>query len=342
MPKISVILPVYNVEQYLRQSLDSVAAQSLKDIEIICVDDGSSDSSLSILQEYSKKDSRFIILSEPNQGPGSARNLALDIARGKYLFFLDPDDWIEVDSLSLLYNFAESKQASLVQFNHNEFNDYYAKSKPRDLAKRLSHKFQKVLNNPDGFNWKDMVGSELVHMELFAWGKFYKTEFIKKHNIRFGTTRVAEDIMFSVPACLLVDRMYMYPEFLYYHRVRPGSLINSQSRVAFDVFSSIDLLHKFLLDHGLFEELSFEFDHWKRQVLFCHYSMVGQGMVEEYLDKCRTYLSSDSYQKLLKQVRKKLNFIEKLFSLTTLKENGIKYKIVTILGIGIKLKKKKQ
>ena len=97
--KFSIIVPVYNVEKFLRESLDSIVAQTFKDFEVICVNDGSTDNSLDILEEYAKNDSRIKIISQENQGQGIARNKAIDIAQGRYLLFVDPDDWIETNAL---------------------------------------------------------------------------------------------------------------------------------------------------------------------------------------------------------------------------------------------------
>ena len=96
MPKISVIIPVYNTEKYLKECIDSVVNQTLQDIEIVCVDDGSTDSSLDILNNY-KKDPRLVVLSQKHQGAGCARNLALEVAQGKYLAFIDSDDFYDID-----------------------------------------------------------------------------------------------------------------------------------------------------------------------------------------------------------------------------------------------------
>ena len=105
MPKISVIIPVYNVEKYLRECLDSVINQTLKDIEIICVNDGSTDSSMAILQEYSSKDARIVIINQENMGVGKARNIAIDRATGQFVCFVDSDDYYPTDDiLETLYN----------------------------------------------------------------------------------------------------------------------------------------------------------------------------------------------------------------------------------------------
>ena len=95
-PKVSIIIPVYNVEQYLPKCLDSIINQTLKDIEIICINDGSIDNSLSILKEYASKDDRIIIIDKENEGQGIARNLGIKKAKGKYIGFVDPDDWVDI------------------------------------------------------------------------------------------------------------------------------------------------------------------------------------------------------------------------------------------------------
>ena len=100
MTKISAILPVYNVEQYIKDCLDSIINQTMDDIEIICVNDGSLDNSLQVLEEYAQKDARIKIISQENQGQGIARNNGLKIANGEYITFIDPDDWVDVDTVS--------------------------------------------------------------------------------------------------------------------------------------------------------------------------------------------------------------------------------------------------
>ena len=117
MPKFSVILPVYNVEKYLRECLESLVNQTLKDIEFICVNDGSTDSSLDILNEYAKKDSRFVIINQHNQGQGVARNNALAVAKGEYVAFVDPDDWVETNMFEELYLKFKETNVDVIQFN---------------------------------------------------------------------------------------------------------------------------------------------------------------------------------------------------------------------------------
>ena len=128
--KVSIIIPVYNVERYLPKCLDSVINQTLRDIEIICIDDCSTDGSYEILQEYASKDDRIIVLKqETNQGQGVARNRGIDIAKGEYIGFVDPDDWIELDMYEKMYNQAKNLNSEIVICNINRYNEESKKTK---------------------------------------------------------------------------------------------------------------------------------------------------------------------------------------------------------------------
>ncbi len=122
IPKVSIIIPVYNVEKYLKECLNSVVNQTLKEIEIICVDDGSTDNSLSILEEYAKKDNRINLLKQENSGAGAARNKGLDSARGEYIYFLDSDDFLELNAIEILYNQIAKNQADICFFKFYKYN----------------------------------------------------------------------------------------------------------------------------------------------------------------------------------------------------------------------------
>ena len=122
IPKVSVIIPVYNVQNYLRPCLDSVLKQTLKEIEIICVDDGSTDGSLEILKQYAAKDNRITVLKQKNLHAGVARNAGLAVARGEYLSFLDSDDFFELNMLEESYRLIRKKQADILFYQYKNFN----------------------------------------------------------------------------------------------------------------------------------------------------------------------------------------------------------------------------
>ena len=123
MPAISIIIPVYNTKIYLKKCLDSVINQTFKDIEIICIDDGSTDGSLDILQSYAKQDKRFVILKQEHKGAGEARNNGMNIAKGKYIQFLDSDDWFELNMLENMYNNAEKYSTDILVCSSRKVDD---------------------------------------------------------------------------------------------------------------------------------------------------------------------------------------------------------------------------
>ena len=121
MDKVSVILPIYNVSQYLRQALDSVVNQTLRELEIICVDDGSTDDSLEIVREYAQKDSRIVVITGPNGGYGKAMNKGLDRATGEYIGILEPDDYVDLHMFEDLYRIAAENRLDLVKADFYRF-----------------------------------------------------------------------------------------------------------------------------------------------------------------------------------------------------------------------------
>ena len=122
-PKVSIIIPVYNVEPYLRECLDSVKNQTLKDIEIICIDDGSSDNSGKILDEYAKNDNRFIVIHQKNMGIGASRNKGLEKVSVEYITFVDSNDYLQLDAYEIAYNSAKKDKVDILQFQVQKFKD---------------------------------------------------------------------------------------------------------------------------------------------------------------------------------------------------------------------------
>ncbi|ULQ60045.1 glycosyltransferase family 2 protein [Brucepastera parasyntrophica] len=137
MAKISIIIPVYNVEKYLRECLDSCITQTLRDIEIVCVNDASPDNSSAILDEYAKKDNRIkVITHEKNLGLGGARNTGISAASGEYVWFVDSDDFISPHSCEILYSYAKQKNADIVRFNAISFSEENDNSRVYDDSKK--------------------------------------------------------------------------------------------------------------------------------------------------------------------------------------------------------------
>ncbi|MGN0030516.1 MAG: glycosyltransferase family 2 protein [Candidatus Gastranaerophilaceae bacterium] len=219
MPKVSIIVPVYNVEKYLRQCLDSLVNQTLQDIEIICIDDKSTDNSLNILKEYAQNDNRIVVLEqEINQGQGVARNRALDVAKGDYIMFCDPDDWYELEACEHAYNQISTNKNDMVIFSFSKFYEETRKTVSENRLKVLSE-YIGVQNIPlNNLN-------ENYIRDLYSVCQIYDKNFLNKNNIRFGTSRMYEDQVFSVLCYVYANDISLLDEYLYNYRIRRTSTI---------------------------------------------------------------------------------------------------------------------
>lgn len=257
-PKVSIILPIYNQEKYLAKALNSLQAQTLKDIEIICVNDGSKDKSLEILNEYAQKDERIRIIDQKNQGCGASRNNGLKIAKGDYIAFLDPDDWFEPEALEKLYDKAETQKCDMVVFNFNRVNEAGELLGKYNLKKRLQ-RFHDIKED-ENFTWQDVKPRILGGLHPASWNKLYKSELIKKNNVHFAKSNIAEDNVFVFGASLNSKSIGYSDECLYNYLIRDNSAIRTKSDKNMNIIKSIDSVKKLITNLGLNEELKNEFD----------------------------------------------------------------------------------
>lgn len=340
--KFSIIVPVYNVEKFLRESLDSIVAQTLKDFEVICVNDGSTDNSLEILKEYANNDSRIKVISQENQGQGVARNNAIDIAQGKYLLFVDPDDWIETNALEQIWNKAEATDANIVQFNYEIYNDLTKKRKQRIIHKLAQKKYAYNLKKKGFFNWHIFKKGMFRDFCLAIWNRAYRTDFIKMNDIKFAPNKHGEDHIFTIKSLILSERVFYLNKILYHYRNRANSSVNIASVNNFSAFENIKILKEFLQNENLLISLQNEFEEYKLENLACHYRCIPNNDMQNYLNLCQDILSKQEYLKFLDIVNNvKLSQKEKIFSLKNNKIGGQKFKVLTILGLSINLNKPK-
>ena len=204
-PKISIVIPIYNVEPYLRQCLDSVVNQTMRNIQIICVNDGSTDGSQAILEEYAAKDERILVINKKNEGQGIARNLACESIRGKYTLFVDADDWVESNLCHHTYCRAEAEQADVV-FALREKND--SVEGPISFCKLV---FVQPNREERIFLLENIIKGPVA--------KLYRTDFLRQNNIAFTHHRRCQDIPFHWLCCLMGNRYVIHPEVLYHVRV---------------------------------------------------------------------------------------------------------------------------
>lgn len=230
-PKVSVIVPVYNVEKYLERCLDSLINQTLKDIEIIAVNDGSTDSSLDILHKYAKCDNRIIVIDKENSGVSECRNIAMKQMNGKYFTFVDSDDWIDINALEIMYNKAEEEKSDLVMCTYmREFANHskekvfdmpqivvYEDKEIKKLHRKLFGPIDEELGNPEGL---DSLGT--------VWAKLYKVDVIKNNNLEFKDLKVIgsnEDGLFNIYVFNEIRKAVFINEPLYhYWRDNPISI----------------------------------------------------------------------------------------------------------------------
>ena len=236
-PKVSVIIPVYNVEQYLRQCLDSVLGQTLKEIEIICVDDGSTDKSLDILKEYQKKDGRIIILQQKNQYAGVARNNGIKIAKGKYLSFLDSDDFFVNNMLENMYNRAEKDNSDIVVCGWRNFDDKLKKTTARHAVKT-----GKLLFSPE-----EMKDCLFTFCKPNPWSKLFRKDLFIKTGLRFEELMRCNDLTCIYSSFVLANKISIINEPYIYYRSNQKNNLSAHKLEHFDCFIySVNRLYYFL------------------------------------------------------------------------------------------------
>lgn len=236
MDMISVIMPVYNVEKYIRQGIESVLNQTYKKLEIILVDDGSKDSSGNICDEYAKKDNRIKVIHKENGGVSSARNTGMHIATGKYIMFIDPDDFYENNACELLYNAIEQKKVDYVIANY-----VYTTHKGEKWKKNMFS-----VNNNFEVSIKDYKKALFV-MNSVIWNKIFKREFVEKHKLRFVEGVLAEDAVFSMSCYAYAKKAYYIHDVIYNYRQNEKSESLS-TKCTINYFSKMNEAYKLILE----------------------------------------------------------------------------------------------
>ena len=350
MPKVSVIIPVYNVEKYLKQCLDSVVNQTLKDIEIICIDDGSADNSIEILKEYAQKDNRFIILEQENQGAGAARNKGLSIATGEYVHFMDSDDWIETSAYQELYNLMTEKQADFIKFKAYSYNNETQEitTRPYLDIKWVDEKYF------ENYISVDQDVENTVKLPDSPWSGFYNREFLLKNNIYFDNFVCANDVGFFYRCIINAKRIYLSSNrYVYYRENLKNSLISRRARhfycqtALFDVVKKESRKLPLHIRNILHNKIIAAIFGWHKKILK-EYELDNktQKRIEKEMKKFIGKISIEelnannkkNYDELKLQIAEKRK--ARLQSLFSIQNIGV-HKVFCILGIKLKIKSKK-
>jgi len=277
-PKISVVIPVYNVEQYLRQCLDSVVNQTMREIQIICVNDGSPDNSLAILREYADRDSRIEIIDKPNGGLSSARNAAYPLLTGKYTLFVDSDDWIDLDLCEKTHQKAEKTGAEMTAFFYQEEGG------------RAAHIMFRTITPED----KTTVEEKLPVLNYpVAWGKLWRTDFLLDKKLYFPDGLVFEDNLFNWKAVTLADKISVVPERFYHYRCNPDSITQKQGDHVLHVIPIYNKILEHLFESGNYAAYRDEFIKQKLGMWHYRYSGVPKSMKARYRAMIQDSLNAD-------------------------------------------------
>ncbi len=253
--KISVVLPVYNVANYLRKCLDSLINQTFEDFEVICVNDGSTDLSLGILEGYALSDSRFKIISQKNQGLSGARNTGIQHIQGEYVLFVDSDDWLEENALEELYNHVKGFNSDITMFKFKFFDESTSEFSEESFSNL------EVIDSTfytGNFNYYDVLDI-IFKISHAPFNKLYKTSFLKELDAKFLYGSYYEDLEFFYKVFLKAKKVSVLPQYLYYYRIRDQSISTSGDEGSFDIFKVLDSTKQTIIDANIYEEVK---DEW--------------------------------------------------------------------------------
>ncbi|WP_336271756.1 glycosyltransferase family 2 protein [Lactococcus lactis] len=215
--KVSVIVPVYNVEEYIRECIKSIQVQTYSNLEIIVVNDGTKDKSIEIIKDLIEMDSRIRVISQPNQGLSAARNTGIENATGKYVAMIDSDDKIKPDFIKHLFDVADSQNADIVRGSFRDFEGNIPRGWIADFT----------TNSNSGLN---VLNKFLDNNTSFVvWSSLYSTHFLNTHNLRFTPGILLEDGDFTTRAYLQANRVVTTDYTDYQYRIRPGSILTSNN-----------------------------------------------------------------------------------------------------------------
>lgn len=244
-PELSIIVPVYNTENYLEKCLDSILNQTLKNIEIICVNDGSTDHSADILHDYAEKDSRIIVIEQKNKGLGAARNIGISKAQGIYIGFVDSDDFIAPTMYEKLCEKAHKFNSDIVLTN---INLYFT-----DSGETRPFREQQFYQSMSEAGYFSAIEHPKILQFIGVWDRIYRKSFLDEYHLLNPENRIYEDVLFTVQTCTYAHRISLVNECLYYYRKNTGrSIVDKEKEnddYKFDFLKNLRECRDFLLQN---------------------------------------------------------------------------------------------
>ena len=264
-PIVSIVVPAYNGERHIRQCVESVLAQTMPDFELICVNDGSTDGTGSLLDDMAARDDRMRVIHQENKGEGAARNAGLDVARGRYLAFFDADDFAEPQLLEKVVRRAEETGADVVAYRVDSYNDETGETLPMpwslDADAFPANRVSSPGDNPDKLFYA---------FQNWTWNKLFRSSFVQASGLRFHEVQRSADLYFVCCALAQADRVATVDEVLYHYRVNnPNSNIATNERAPLDFHQSFVAAKQHLENAGRFAAVERGFKNWAAEsVLF--------------------------------------------------------------------------
>lgn len=313
MPSISIIIPVYNTKKYLKQCFDSVINQTFNDIEIICIDDGSTDGSLDILQEYAQKDNRFIILKQEHKGAGEARNKGMEIAKGKYIQFFDSDDWFEPDMLKNMYDNAEKYSTDIVVCSSKKVDDNGNITESNNPNNPINLSITPV---NQVFCAREFKQDIFTLFTPILWNKLYLSDFLRSNNIKFSKLKIYEDVPFVHSSVICANKIFVLnKEFVNYRYNRVGSLANLRSTKTIDVVKSCLELKQFLEQKNYFAEFEYAYNLALKNHILSEISFCNEEQYKNFITELKE-LMPDDWQKIQSAIKYDYITLDYLYKFT--------------------------
>lgn len=286
-PKISVVIPIYNTERYLRECLNSIINQTFEDIEIICINDGSTDNSAKILEEFKSKDERIVVIHRESSSGSAAvpRNTGLSIARGKYIIFLDSDDYFDLTMFEKMFQQAEEKSVELVMCDNFIVSGIDGSVKESDGE--LHHQY---INWEGVFSYKDIKDKIFQISNATAWHKLILRDVILRNRLEFQENVPILDDMFFVNLLLVLSKsIYILDEKLvYYRELREESQTSAIEKHIDSFYLVFYKLNQYLLEHQIYDEVRVSLQNWTLDTMAWWYNSIKKrNIAEKFYYLCR-------------------------------------------------------
>jgi len=318
--KISVIIPVYNAEKYLDECLKSIVNQTLYDVEIICINDGSADGSLAILEQYAAKDNRVQLISQENKGQSNARNIGMDSARGKYIYFCDSDDMLKHDALETLYTISEKKDLDLLFFD----SDILYESKELEKSTmhhttgyyKREHDYSGVVLGVELFN--TMMQNDEYRCSVCLY--LLKTAYVEKQKLRFYEGVCHEDDLFTFMCLMNAGNVSHVREAFYVRRLRAGSIMTNTK--------GLENFRGYLV--GIIQMLSFISEQNYRTEVQQQVLRFVEGMRHALVSMCANRSKTDDWINELGETEK---YYTKHFILSNIENNLLRQQVEGLVNV---------